>query len=344
MRGRALAAAAGPRRRRAGRRRHRGGRADRLRGASSPPRSPGGWSARRWRSCPRRWSGPCSCSLADLVARQAFAADRAAGRRRHRRSSARPTCCGCSPAPTASAVEADDDRDLTAEPPHAGRRGPDAGLRPGRGRPRPRRCRSRQGRITCIVGANACGKSTLLRALARLLKPRRRLGAPRRREHPPPADQGGRHAAGHPAAVADRPRRHHGRRPGRPRPLPAPEVVPAVVARPTRRSSPRRCGRPAPLELADRPVDELSGGQRQRVWIAMALAQGTDLMLLDEPTTYLDLAHQIDVLDLLVDLNRARRAHDRARAPRPQPGGPLQPPPGRDARRRRRRRRHARRR
>ena len=57
------------------------------------------------------------------------------------------------------------------------------------------------------------------------------------------------------------------------------------------------------LDLADRAVDELSGGQRQRVWIAMALAQGTGLMLLDEPTTYLDLAHQIDVLDLLADLN-----------------------------------------
>jgi iron complex transport system ATP-binding protein len=56
-------------------------------------------------------------------------------------------------------------------------------------------------------------------------------------------------------------------------------------------------------ELADRAVDELSGGQRQRVWIAMALAQQTDLLLLDEPTTYLDAAHQVEVLDLLTDLN-----------------------------------------
>jgi iron complex transport system ATP-binding protein len=57
--------------------------------------------------------------------------------------------------------------------------------------------------------------------------------------------------------------------------------------------------------LADRAVDELSGGQRQRVWIAMALAQQTDLLLLDEPTTYLDVAHQVEVLDLLTDLNEA---------------------------------------
>lgn len=56
--------------------------------------------------------------------------------------------------------------------------------------------------------------------------------------------------------------------------------------------------------FATRPVDSLSGDQRQRVWIAMALAQQTPLMLLDEPTSYLDMAHQIDILDLLTDLNR----------------------------------------
>ena len=59
-------------------------------------------------------------------------------------------------------------------------------------------------------------------------------------------------------------------------------------------------------DLRDRPVDELSGGQRQRAWIAMTLAQDTEVLLLDEPTTYLDLAHQVEVLDLVTRLNRER--------------------------------------
>ncbi len=98
----------------------------------------------------------------------------------------------------------------------------------------------------------------------------------------------------------------HRRRPGR-----------AAVATRTRAGSgagpPRTTGPSAEaltatgtLELADRPIEEMSGGQRQRVWIAMALAQETDLLLLDEPTTYLDLTHQVEVLDLLTDLNRRR--------------------------------------
>ena len=60
-------------------------------------------------------------------------------------------------------------------------------------------------------------------------------------------------------------------------------------------------------EFADRNVDELSGGQRQRVWIAMALAQQTDILFLDEPTTYLDITYQVEILDLLTELNRKRK-------------------------------------
>jgi iron complex transport system ATP-binding protein len=158
------------------------------------------------------------------------------------------------------------------------------------------------GAVTCVVGANACGKSTLLRGLARLLRPtggrvvldgadirrmRTREVATRLGILPqsPTAPDG--------ITVADLVAR--GRYPHQSwlRQWGAEDeaaVAAAMVATDT-------------VELAERPVDELSGGQRQRVWIAMALAQGTDLMLLDEPTTFLDLAHQVEVLDLLADLN-----------------------------------------
>jgi iron complex transport system ATP-binding protein len=160
-----------------------------------------------------------------------------------------------------------------------------------------------QGRITCIVGANACGKSTLLRALARLLKPKAgvvlldgesihrlptrtvasRLGI---LPQAPIAPEG--------ITVADLVAR--GRYPHQKWFRQWTSADEAVITDAMRSTG--------TISLATRPVDELSGGQRQRVWIAMALAQGTDLMLLDEPTTYLDLAHQVDVLDLLVDLNQ----------------------------------------
>jgi iron complex transport system ATP-binding protein len=161
------------------------------------------------------------------------------------------------------------------------------------------------GRITAIVGANGCGKSTLLRALARLLAPRdgqvlldgaqlhtipskevaRTLGL---LPQSPVAPEG--------IAVADlvgRGRHPHQRLLSRWTERDYRVVAESLAATGTE-------------DLADRSVDELSGGQRQRVWIAMALAQETDILLLDEPTTFLDVAHQIDVLDLLTDLNRDR--------------------------------------
>lgn len=161
------------------------------------------------------------------------------------------------------------------------------------------------GRVTAIVGANACGKSTLLRSMARLLAPRagqvvldghdlhrlptrdvaRTLGL---LPQSPLAPEG--------IAVGDlvgRGRQPHQRMFARWSAGDDEAVTAALEATGT-------------LDLVDRSVDELSGGQRQRVWIAMALAQQTDLLLLDEPTTYLDVSHQIDVLDLLTDLNRSR--------------------------------------
>ncbi|HET6709413.1 ABC transporter ATP-binding protein [Amycolatopsis sp.] len=160
------------------------------------------------------------------------------------------------------------------------------------------------GRITAIVGANACGKSTLLRTMARLLTPK----------------SGAVYLDGR--SIQDLPTRQVAQRLGiLPQSPVAPEgmTVADLVGRGRaphqswwRQWSTSDEGAVASAlaatemtDLADRPVDELSGGQRQRAWIAMAVAQDTPVLLLDEPTTYLDLAHQIDVLDLVVDLNRA---------------------------------------
>lgn len=160
------------------------------------------------------------------------------------------------------------------------------------------------GEITAIVGANACGKSTLLRTMARLLRPRG--GA---------VLLDGRELTQH--STRDIARRV-GFLPQSPTP-PEGLTVADLVGR--GRFPHQRLGRRVSADdrrvidwalevtrleaLRDRPVDQLSGGQRQRVWIAMALAQDTAVLLLDEPTTYLDLAHQIEVLDLLTDLNAA---------------------------------------
>lgn len=159
-----------------------------------------------------------------------------------------------------------------------------------------------KGKITVFIGSNGCGKSTLLRSLARLMKP-----------------QGG-------SILLDGSELHS---------LPTKEIAKRLAILPQGPIAPEgltvlqlvKQGRypyqnwlkmwsvkdeeavrnalqaTGMAEFAERPVDSLSGGQRQRAWIAMTLAQGTETILLDEPTTYLDLTHQIEVLDLLYELN-----------------------------------------
>jgi iron complex transport system ATP-binding protein len=160
--------------------------------------------------------------------------------------------------------------------------------------------------FTVIIGANGCGKSTLLRALARVLKPARGTVLLDGK------------------AISDYPSRQVARVIGL---LPQSPVTPdgitvaELVSRgrfphqgALRRESAEdrtvieRCLAETGLtELKSRPIAELSGGQRQRAWIAMALAQDTDLLLLDEPTTFLDLTHQIEVLDLCARLHETGR-------------------------------------
>lgn len=159
------------------------------------------------------------------------------------------------------------------------------------------------GAFTVIVGPNACGKSTLLRALCRLLKPSagevmldgknissfatkalaRELGLLPQTSIAPDS-----------ITVADLVSR--GRYPH--------QSLLKQWTQADKQAVEAAMAATNVSQLADRSVDELSGGQRQRVWVAMALAQQTPLLLLDEPTTYLDIAHQIELLDLFRQLNR----------------------------------------
>ncbi|MFP3990358.1 ABC transporter ATP-binding protein [Streptomyces sp. E11-3] len=156
--------------------------------------------------------------------------------------------------------------------------------------------------FTVIVGPNACGKSTLLRALSRMLKPTQgRVLLDGQTIHAIPAKKVARTLGLLPQSSI------------------APDgiTVGDLVARgryphqgllrqwssDDERIVDESMAATGVADLADRYVDELSGGQRQRVWIAMALAQQTPLLLLDEPTTFLDIQHQIDVLDLCAELH-----------------------------------------
>ncbi|MCZ4268920.1 ABC transporter ATP-binding protein [Rhodobacteraceae bacterium R_SAG6] len=162
------------------------------------------------------------------------------------------------------------------------------------------------GAFTAVVGPNACGKSTLLRALARLLPPQRgQVLLDSKAIHTLPSREVARQLGMLPQSptapdgitVADLVAR--GRFPHQSflrQWTPADEAAVDDALRLT-----------GTIDLAERPLAELSGGQRQRVWIAMALAQETPILLLDEPTTFLDLSHQIELLDLLARLNAEGR-------------------------------------
>ncbi|MBZ5761821.1 ABC transporter ATP-binding protein [Rhizobium sp. VS19-DR104.2] len=156
--------------------------------------------------------------------------------------------------------------------------------------------------FTVIVGPNACGKSTLLRALSRLLRP----------------TQGEIILDG--ASIGSLPARDVARRLGL---LPQSSIAPDAItvedlvsrgryphqsifrqwSAADQQAVASAMSATGVADLATRLVDELSGGQRQRVWLAMVLAQQTPILLLDEPTTFLDITHQIDLLDLLADIN-----------------------------------------
>lgn len=162
------------------------------------------------------------------------------------------------------------------------------------------------GGFTVIIGPNACGKSTLLRGLSRLLPP-----------------SSGRVVLDG-QTISSYPAKEVARRLGLlPQSATAPDgiTVADLVARgryphqslvrqwsgADEQAVGRALKATGTADLASRPVDALSGGQRQRVWVAMVLAQETDLLLLDEPTTFLDVAHQVELMELFAELNAEGR-------------------------------------
>lgn len=156
--------------------------------------------------------------------------------------------------------------------------------------------------LTVIIGPNGCGKSTLLRSLARVVQPQRGVVALDGRDL---ADHRPKELARLVGLLPQSPVAPEGIRVaelvGRGR---FPHQSPFQRWTELDERAVQRAMAATDVEhLADRPVATLSGGQRQRVWVAVVLAQDTGILLLDEPTTYLDVAHQVELLDLLADLH-----------------------------------------
>lgn len=160
-----------------------------------------------------------------------------------------------------------------------------------------------KGKITTIIGANGCGKSTILKTLGRIITPKSGNiyinGKDLYKERPT-------EIAKNMAILPQNPQAPSG--------LTVEELI-AYGRFPHQKGFGKTNKEDKDIvewamevtkisEFKDRNIDDLSGGQRQRAWIAMALAQETDILLLDEPTTYLDLAHQLEILSLLDDLNK----------------------------------------
>ncbi|MCA0984653.1 ABC transporter ATP-binding protein [Halobacillus yeomjeoni] len=160
-----------------------------------------------------------------------------------------------------------------------------------------------KGEVTVLIGGNGCGKSTLLRSMARLLKPK--MGEVVL-DNEDISKMKTKEVAKKMAILPQSPTTPEG--------LSVYQLV--KQGRYPYQGLTRRWSKEDEAavekaledtnmtEMRDRAVDSLSGGQRQRAWIAMTLAQDTDTILLDEPTTYLDMTHQIEILDLLFDLNQ----------------------------------------
>lgn len=162
------------------------------------------------------------------------------------------------------------------------------------------------GKISIIIGANGCGKSTLLKTVARILKP-----------------SAGEICIGGKDIKSQKPKNIAKQMAFLPQTPKCPEQITVRELIAYGRFPYRRIiggmdmhdkeqvewaiAETGLQEFADRPVESLSGGQRQRAWIAMTLAQETSIILLDEPTTYLDMAHQLEVLELLQKLNREKQ-------------------------------------